>query len=69
MRSFSIRLEAAATTCLFTGKPLPALSGTMTVEAADRAAAYKLAIRTNKLPLMGHELRIFIDGTPQLGNH
>lgn len=69
MKSFAIYLSAAACPCPLTGGKLPFLSQGFTVEAADRAAAYKLAIRTNTLPLMGQTLLVFIDGTQQLGNH
>ncbi len=69
MPSFAIRLEAATCPNPFGGAALPALSQSLTVHAADRRAAYQVAVRTNTLPLMGQTLLVYIDGTQQKGNH
>jgi hypothetical protein len=69
MPTFHIRLEAAAATCDFTGNALPALSETFTVEAADRAAAYKAGRSRMSIRPMGQTLTTFINGTEEQGNY
>lgn len=68
LQSFTVRLEAAATTCQLTGFPLPAIAETLTVEAADRRAAYRRVPAVMKSRLMGQTLHIYIDGVQEFSN-
>lgn len=68
MTTYTLDLKCDADKCPFTGRSLPALSETLTIEAPDLDAARRLVPLRMTIRPRGQLLRVFHDGTELLGN-
>jgi len=68
MNTYTLNLVCEADTCPITGKQLPALAETLTIEAASLDAARRMVPARMTIRPRGQLLQIFHNGTELFGN-
>ncbi len=69
MATFSVRTVKLAGFDPISKKATAQEEETISIEAADRHEAYKKSFRQSKLRFMGQDREVYVDGTPEQGNH